>query len=515
MFVKQLLALAVLSVSLSATRDTQGATNQESVGPGAQASILLITSSDLQPHWQPFAAWKTSTGKPTKIITVDQAAKDYPASNVQESLRLCVRDHIDHRSTRWVILGGDCLANGDGVVPAGHTTSHAMEPAGIPTDIVYLSKTNWDADGDGVYGEWPEDRKAISYPDGSVGLGRIPVRTAGDVAAITEKVIAYESNYPADNFAKQMIYTCTVPMAYAKVRRSWDDYVSKVWTGAAQRYFLNETPWDKPGKAGSHKLSAENLVELLNGKTIGKLHIHGHGFSPAWVLDESAFQSSHVDQLNNEGAYPLITTVSCFTGQFDAPQDPCIVEKMIRQPKAGSVAIVAPIRTGKPHFADPADLRLMVMEGKLDGTTLTMTRYWRHGMESGVTTGEAIMMAKADMADDAKKSPNYHLCVCELNLLGDPTLCMRSEIPRSPQVGYPESISMGEQPIVIETDVPGCTVCLQQSGDYYQAMTTDAQGLAKFDVTPSNSGEIQVTVTGKNLNVSTGAIQCIGASGNE
>lgn len=508
MSAKQAKAVAFVVFLLAATNAARGAAQQAPTQREARSAVLLITSSELQPHWHRFADWKTSIGKPTKIVTVNQAASSYPAANIQESLRLCVRDHIDNHRTKWIILGGDCLADGTGVVPAGHTTTHEIEPGGIPTDIVYISKTNWDADGDGRCGEWSDDRSAISYPDGSVGLGRIPVRTAEDVAAFTEKVIQYESNYPTDKFARQMVYACTVPMAYAKVERSWDDYVSKAWDGEAQRYFLNKTPWDRPGKPGSHKLTADNMVELINSKTIGKLHIHGHGFAPAWVFDESAFQGSHVDQLKNTGAYPLVTTVSCFTGQFDAPQDPCIVEKMIRQPKAGSVAIVAPIRTGKPHFANPSDLRLMVLEGKLDGTTLTMTRYWHYGLKNNATTGEAMMLAKAEMADDATNSPNYHLCVCELNLLGDPTLCMRSEIPRAPLVKLPATIALNTRTLKIQTGAPLCTICVQQGDHLYQIEKADAQGQATFQLESLGTGKVQVTISGANLNTVTSEIEC-------
>lgn len=498
---------AIRKTVLTTSRPAPQASTPLIDSPGA--AVLLITSRELAPAWQPFVYWKTSIGKPTKTIVVDQIAEDYQAETVQESIRLCVRDHIDNHHTRWVILGGDCLPDGGGVVPGGHTTAHAIESDGIPTDIVYLSKTNWDADGDGVYGEWPDDRDAITYPDGSVGLGRIPVRTAEDVAAVTEKIIAYESNYPTDRFAKEMVYTCTVPPAYPKVRRSWDDYVSKNWDGRAERFFAHETPWDGEGEVGSYALSAANLSELINSKSVGKLHIHGHGFLPAWVLEDSAFVEKHVEQLSNEGAYPLITTVSCFTGQYDAPEDPSIVEKMIRQPKAGSVAIVAPVRTGKPHFAKPADLYLMVTEGKLDGTTLTMTRYWCHGMKEGATTGEAIMMAKADMADDAKDSPNYHLCVCELNLLGDPTLCMRSDVPRLPEVNIPDAISLGEQTLSIETDAPSCTVCLWQGPELYHVSTADSRGTATFNIAPKRKGDLLVSVSGKNLNAARKVIRCV------
>jgi len=402
--------------------------------PSTNATVLLITADELAKSWVPFAKWKTQNGKVTKIVTVNQIAQEFEADSIQEKIRLCVRKHIDNHNTRWVVLGGDCLPGGKGQVPGGHDTVHRQEPDGIPTDIVYLSPTNWDADEDGVFGEFKDDREAISYPDGSVGLGRIPVRTTADVAAFTDKVISYESDYPTSEFATKMIYTCTEKMAYPKVRNSWDDYLSKAWDGEMGRFFADETPWDEEDDPGSHQLSADNLVSLFNKKSTGKLHVHGHGRLPIWVLEKSEFSEKHVGKLKNKGAYPLITTVSCFTGQYDSKTDPSIVEQLLRAPEAGSVAIVAPVRTGKAHFAKRSDFRLMITKGKLDGTTMTMTNYWSLGLGEGNSTGHAMMKAKQAMAEDAADASAYHLCICELNLLGDPTLDMRAETPHTPKL---------------------------------------------------------------------------------
>ncbi len=147
----------------------------------------------------------------------------------------------------------------------------------IPTDIYYLSPTNWDADGDGIYGEFKDDKEAITYPDGKTDLDRIPVRTAEDVASYTAKVISHENNYPKGEFAKSITYACAVSGAYPKIRRSWVDHVSKVFKDAKlSRIFIHETPWDK-NKPGDYPLSPPNFVDLINSKKVGEFHIHGHG----------------------------------------------------------------------------------------------------------------------------------------------------------------------------------------------------------------------------------------------
>jgi len=343
-----------------------------------------------------------------------------------EKIRLCVREHIDNHGIQWVILGGDSLPGGKGVVPHRNTVHETMwgYEDDIPTDIYYISPTNWDADGDGIYGEFIDDRAAISYPDGSVGLGRIPVRTAADVTAYTEKVIAYESRHPGENFANQMVYTCTVDGAYQKVRRSWDDHVSTALSGGTmERWFSDKTLPDR-GQFRSQDLSPANLIKLINQKRVGKIHIHGHGLFECWVLDEDEmFTAKHVSKLTNQDAYPIITTVSCFTGQFDAKEDPCIAESMLLHPNAGAIAIVAPCSEGKPHFSNPRrDFPLMMREGKMDGTTNTMTQFWTKGISENLSLGHAIMAAKHSMADQAEISAEMHMCLVEINLLGDPTL---------------------------------------------------------------------------------------------
>jgi len=201
--------------------------------------------------------------------------------------------------------------------------------------------------------------------------------------------------------------------------------------------------------------------------------------------------------------------VSCNTGEFDNAEDPSIVESMLRRPGGGSVAIVAPVRTGKPHFHDPRrDFPLMVREGKLDGTTMTMTRYWENGLGArGATTGEALMLAKASMIEDAKETPGYHLCLCEINLLGDPTLDMRAAPPKTPTLDHAKQIAPGKQSLTVRTDAPGATLCLWKGDEVYARALADDRGSATFEIAPQTPGLLRVTVWGSSLNVASGTIQ--------
>ena len=283
------------------------------------------------------------------------------------------------------------------------------------------------------------------------------------------------------------------------MRASWDRYVSESWDANVRRLFNHKSDWDGEAEAGSHDLSSFNVIKLINDREAGKVHIHGHGLIDRWVLERSYFTAGEVSRLSNEGAYPLMTTVSCFTGQYDNDQDPCIVESMLRVPNAGSVAIVAPVRTGKPHMHTRDDFRLMVQEGKLDGTTMTMTQYWALGLGGDLTTGEALMSAKSTLVEDARRSASYHLCISEINLLGDPSLEMRADTVRTPALEAPDRITPDAREITVRTDAPGATVCLWMGSDVYEVVRANDRGEATIAIEPQKEGDLLVTVSGPSL----------------
>lgn len=391
----------------------------------AEPQVLLVSPPELKDAWTKYASLRAEQGVNMKLVTTKEIAEKYEGKDIQEKIRLCAREHIDKHSYHTVILGGDSSGAG-GLVPDRDTYHKNMwgNDKDIPADIYYISPTNWDHDGDGIYGEFTEDREAITYPDGKVAIGRIPVRTAEDIATYGEKVTAHLAQKPSP----QLAFTCEVRGAYAKVLRAGLKVIPEAWpTGQVSFFFKDKTSWDGEGEPGSYQLNPENLSEQFAAEGMNKWHIHGHGFIDSWVLEnKKKFSYDNVKELKNKEQPLIITTVSCFTGQFDAEKDPCITEAMLRQPEGGAVVIIAPAREGKPHFHEPkTDFALMTREGKLDGTTELMTGFWTATMGQKKNVGMALAHVKSEQADDAVKSATYHQGICELNLLGDPTLQVR------------------------------------------------------------------------------------------
>jgi hypothetical protein len=114
------------------------------------------------------------------------------------------------------------------------------------------------------------------------------------------------------------------------------------------------------------------------------------------------------------------------------------------------------------------------------------------------------MLAKAAMAEDARTSASFHLCLSELNLLGDPTLPFRIRSPRLPKVTAPKTIPPGNIEIMIETDAPGALVALLSgTGMTYIQVADQETGSAFFPITVKANTILTVTVSGSDLNAVT------------
>ena len=417
--------LPAVAEELPTAAEKLPAVTEKLPGSTDKTKVLFISPPELKEAWEKYIALRAEQGTPMMLITTEEIAQKYKGLDLQEKIRICAREYIDQHSYHTIILGGDSSGNA-GLVPDRDTYHKNMwgNDQDIPSDLYYISPSNWDHDQDGVYGEFEEDRKAISYPDGSVAIGRIPVRTAEDIAAYGEKVKAHLAQKPSP----QLTLTCEVRGAYAKVFKAGSQIIPEAWpAGNVYFYFKDKTSWDKEEQPGSFKLNSANLAEKFAAEGMNKWHIHGHGLIDRWVLaNKQAFGYEDVKNLKNQNQPLVITTVSCFTGHFDAAKDPCITEAMLRQPNGGAVVIVAPAREGKPHFHEPeTDFALMVREGKLDGTTETMAKFWVAALGKKKNVGMALADSKLQLAEDAEKSATYHQGICELNLLGDPTLPVR------------------------------------------------------------------------------------------
>ena len=162
---------------------------------GSPVQNVIITSQALAASFQVLADWKTRRGVPTVVRTLEWIQANYQhGSDLQETVRNFVRSAYALWSVDFVLLGGDT-----DVVPAryGYSEFGPETDRYIPTDLYFACLDgNWNADGDALWGEAaiPTDipvDEADLYAE--VFVGRLPVSTPAEAAALIAKIMQYEA----------------------------------------------------------------------------------------------------------------------------------------------------------------------------------------------------------------------------------------------------------------------------------------------------------------------------------
>lgn len=227
----------------------------------------------------------------------------------------------------------------------------------------------------------------------------------------------------------------------------------------------------------------------------GVLYVNGRGWGNSYGWKYPAFEMTDVSALANGWKLPVVTSIYCGTGNYGF--DPCF----------GSMWL----KVGTPSSPKGA----VAFWGS--SYTATSTR-WNNCMDYGIyqaifdwgvrTCGPAMYLGKMAQftnfplpADSWELRSYFHV----YNLLGDPSLEMWTGVPRTLDVSYPSTFSVGASSFdVVVRDGSGqpvrdAVVCLHKTNEVHSVELTDASGRARFAISTSTADTMRVTVTGANL----------------
>jgi len=158
-------------------------------GLPASVEYVVVTKAAFANTVKPLVLWKARKGISAGIATIEDITAQYPGVDQAESVRNYLKAAYAS-GLKWVVIGGD-----ETVAPVRR--AYAEFPV-YDGDVYKLQQCdlyfaelngNWDADGDGVWGEFSGDQ-AQMQPE--LYVGRLPFSTAAEAQAIVNKIIAYE-----------------------------------------------------------------------------------------------------------------------------------------------------------------------------------------------------------------------------------------------------------------------------------------------------------------------------------
>lgn len=245
---------------------------------------VVITTPDLIPAFQELIGWKRRKGVNAGIININDIYAD-PAAASGDAISGIVdqagmlRQYLADAYLNglvYAVIGGDTT-----IMPFRHAsgekdswTYDSGDDAKIPADIYFSDfNTDWDQDGldpDGIrrYGEYIDETLDIA-PE--IYVGRVLCRTEREVENMVHKIIQYERNPGAGNYA----YLTRAFMSQADQCQDGNE----AGIVAAQFPFLTSTIWQEFPSSSDPNPTFPNAAAFISQVTnnYGLVSILAHG----------------------------------------------------------------------------------------------------------------------------------------------------------------------------------------------------------------------------------------------
>jgi len=345
-----------------------------------QADYLVITPSDLKEAAQRLADYRLGQGIDTMVVELQDI---YDEFNHGISSPEAIRDFLSYAYQTWKKAPRYVVLAGEGTFDYKNNQGHGdnlLPPLMVSTPHGLFASDNRFADVEGNDG----------IPE--MAIGRLPVATYEELDTFIGKITAYETaggdwknrvlmladnpdsggNFPADSNAVANI----LPPEYT-----------------AEKIHLSEHPINE----------ARQMVQ--NGINNGALLLNYIGHAGLSRLSaEGMLLSSDVDSLDNGDRLPVMTAMTCVTGQFAIPGYDALSERLLLHAYGGAIATWAPTGLSLNELA-----------------VVLNKEFFRTAFVNGdKVLGHVVLTALENYAGTGK--PRFMLDI--YNLLGDPALQM-------------------------------------------------------------------------------------------
>jgi hypothetical protein len=445
---------------------------------GDTAEWVMICDATHVEDLRPLVDWKLEKGVTTAVVTTDWIYANFSGSDEPERIRNFIIFAFENWSTVYVVLAGDVYWVPERRAYAFNGGSE--DDNAIPCDLYYSDLDgDWNADGDGLWGEWPDDDPDM-YPD--VHVSRLPVFVSGNAGRCRDKILTYETDVPEDFVTDALL-----------LGADWDSSTpgSVFCEYIADLLPDQYDPITKLYTAYGNLDRAHVLPELEAGNCAVVAHC-GHGNYNLLSLTSEYLWGSDLTALGNGFEGGWYASPGCMAGGFDRMQ--CFGENWILSPAGGGMAAIMHSRYSWYYPGNP---------GNGPGERFIRDFYRAVFVRGDYSLGAALSWMRDYNVPNAKGNPYFLWTLYAVNLLGPVETESWSDEPRDLEVVHPEEYSGGPLTVTVSSGgspVEGARVCLYKPDDEYRVAFTDPAGEVFWDsLDIDTEGSVTVTVTAHDM----------------
>lgn len=410
-------------------QDYFGTTFRETMYNDWADDVLIVTINDFKEAAKRLAYWQRLKGLDVKIVTQSSWSAD-------EVKKTC-HDFYKNTSPKpsFVIIIGDSEH-----VPGVYDVSAWGDD--FVTDYRYINL---------------EENFTDYYPE--MSKGRISVKDPEQAIQVVDKITSYESHPPRqmEDYYQNLVScsyfqdhkaddTCDTDFIsameavnvhmekqdYYRISRIYyaDDEVNPKNFGTRGVFANQELPAFLQRPQMSWNGNADDIIHAFH-RASSFIYHYDHGYHKGW--GDPNFTLKHLDELQNNGYYPIVYSNNCKSGYFDH-EEVCFTEKLLRLPNAGAAGVIAATRNGLTGFSD------FMMRGYFDAAWPGL--FPDQPQEPIFTIGDIMTHSYICLSAEGKYTDKYDKSYFELiHYFGDPTATIWTRIAQGITVKHNDAVN--------------------------------------------------------------------------
>jgi len=303
----------------------------------AGADYVILTHPDFQAALAPLVAHRAAGGLRVALVDVEAVYDVFGDGRMDPA---AIRAFLAHAYAHWtapaplyVLLVGDGTYDPRGYRPDSHPT---FLPPYLAEVDPWLGETASD--------KWYADLTGDALPD--LRLGRLPVNTSQEAAAVVEKIVRYERDPLPGGWNRRLVFGADNPSIagdhHADADQAFLTYATPAYDYVGTRVYLSETA----GAAHWYteaETARQALVQALNQGALFYTYFGHASWHQEAVLETDGyaplFHRDHIADLNNARRWPVVLHMTCLTGRYVDPTSDTLDESLLRTPDVGAVAV--------------------------------------------------------------------------------------------------------------------------------------------------------------------------------
>ncbi|MCB0277062.1 MAG: hypothetical protein KDI06_19745, partial [Calditrichaeota bacterium] len=308
------------------------------------AEYLIITHKEFYNDAIALAEHRRSQGLTVEMVTVQDIYDEFNSGiksplAIQDFLRYAFFNWSRQNRLKYVVFLGDANFN--------YRINSGVNQDYVPTFMIQTQDFGASAT------DFPYTLIAGDDDIPDIFLGRIPVSTKSDVSNVVNKIIEYDTFAEISAWRNQALFISGNDSSTYELFSSNPAFRTQN-SRIIESILPNHLSASRLNTVRNRSLPIDpnfgSSIDLLDYWNDGLFWVNfmGHGGGGIWA-DVKLMGITDVDRLTNQGRYPFVTSMTCFTGAFENPSQLGLAQKLLLVPDKGAIGILASSGLGYLH----------------------------------------------------------------------------------------------------------------------------------------------------------------------